>query len=221
VTTDGDVYEDDHKTDWRELEGLHLSDTDHQRWLPLPPGHEPTVSVDPSLAVELLRFSVRDAPAPQGSKHGRPIYRGKGADREFTGKVAQVESSKKVGPWREAVRGEAVRALSRQGVTTPFDVPIWVEVTFTVRRPKKHFLPANSRRPEPVLRDDAPDYPTGRTGDLDKLERAVMDALTAAGVWPDDSVVVDMTSRKRYPGTHPHALPVPGAHIRIWYRVKG
>lgn len=39
--------------------------------------------------------------------------------------------------------------------------------------------------------------PTGQSvGDLDKLERNVLDALTRAGVWKDDRQVVEMQSSK-------------------------
>lgn len=35
-------------------------------------------------------------------------------------------------------------------------------------------------------------------GDVDNLAKSVLDAMTAAGVWLDDSQVVDLTCRKGY-----------------------
>ena len=47
-----------------------------------------------------IEIIVLGTPAPQGSKHGYAV-KAKGA---YTGKVAQVESSAKVKPWRMAVK---------------------------------------------------------------------------------------------------------------------
>nr|DAN37658.1 MAG TPA: Endodeoxyribonuclease RusA [Caudoviricetes sp.] len=47
--------------------------------------------------------------------------------------------------------------------------------------------------------------------DLDKLTRAVFDALTDAGVWRDDSRVVDMRVTKRYED----AEAVPGVWVEV------
>ncbi|WP_167507045.1 MULTISPECIES: RusA family crossover junction endodeoxyribonuclease [unclassified Mesorhizobium] len=35
-------------------------------------------------------------------------------------------------------------------------------------------------------------------GDVDNLAKAILDAMTAAGVWLDDAQVVELTCRKRY-----------------------
>jgi len=44
--------------------------------------------------------------------------------------------------------------------------------------------------------------------DLDKLERAIGDALTDAGVWVDDGQVVNSHTQKWYAET-------PGVHITV------
>lgn len=61
----------------------------------------------------------------------------------------------------------------------PLDGPLVVFVEVVCKRPKK---PANVM---PV-------------GDVDNYAKAALDALTSAGVWVDDKLVVEMTVRKRY-----------------------
>ncbi|MEV6879688.1 RusA family crossover junction endodeoxyribonuclease [Amycolatopsis sp. NPDC051128] len=130
---------------------------------------------------ELTRF-IPGSPAPQGSKRARPIYRGKGDTREFTGKVAQTESSKAVKPWRSDIR-DALTDPHGQPIAR-FDGPVAVELAFVVKRPvgtpKTRATPAAIKKP-----------------DLDKLVRAVFDAITSAGVWTDDSAAIDVHATKR------------------------
>jgi Holliday junction resolvase RusA-like endonuclease len=130
---------------------------------------------------------------------GTPISQG---SKRHVGNGVMVESSKKLKPWREAVVAAATQATGGELV---FDrgVPVHMTVTFYFRRPNSHFgTGANSH----TLRDKAPRYPAGRP-DRDKILRAVTDALTDAGVWWDDSQVVDGSTRKRFAdGRHPGAL---------------
>jgi crossover junction endodeoxyribonuclease RusA len=130
-----------------------------------------------------VRIEVRGLPAPQGSK--RPVRLG-------NGRVGMVESSKAVGPWREAVRAETARAMRM--MAAPFAGPVQVELKFLMLRPKGHY---RTGRNASLLRDGAPGYPSGKP-DLDKLARAVLDGLTAGGVWKDDSQVVTLTASKLY-----------------------
>ena len=118
-----------------------------------------------------IAFPVRGIPAPQGSK------------RHVGGGIL-IESSKKVAPWRDAVRLAAVEEMN--GVT-PFDGPLELRVTFTLVRP------ATVKRAMPHVRPD-----------LDKLVRSTMDALTDAGVWGDDCQVVRIVTAKLY-GIYPGA----------------
>lgn len=116
----------------------------------------------------MLSFTVLGEPAPQGSKS--------------VGRNGQLyESSKKVAPWRRAVKAK-VSELS----FTPFDQPVEILVMFYLTRPRsvKRILPS---------------IPP----DLDKLERGLFDALTQAGVWADDSLVVKSSTAKLYADTHP------------------
>lgn len=135
-------------------------------------------------------------PAPQGSKR-------------HLGNGVMVESSKKVKPWREAVKHAALDALWPSW--TPLDGPIHLAVTFTFNRPQGHWRTGRNAH---LLRDAAPRYPAGMP-DLSKLIRSTEDALTDAGVWKDDARVVDVTASKRYADPGPDVLTTPGAIIRV------
>lgn len=102
-----------------------------------------------------------------------PIYKGsrKKGNRQFTGKVNLLEQTRKtLDPWRAAVTLQARQQYTRP---VPLDVPLSVGMVFMIKRPK------SVRRPHPCV-----------TPDLSKLVRAVEDALTDAGVWRDDALVV-------------------------------
>lgn len=148
----------------------------------------------------MLTITVHGVPGPQGSKKARPVYKGRGADRVFTGRVAQQESSKKVKPWREAVEQAALEAMM-PGAPWRLDGPLVAEFVFSLPRGKT------------VRRTHHTTYP-----DLSKLIRSTEDALTKAGVWADDArVVAYHRPRKVYAGdADPDALAVPGAVIRVW-----
>jgi Holliday junction resolvase RusA-like endonuclease len=108
-----------------------------------------------------MMIRVNGLPAPQGSKTP-------------TGNGGMRESSRAVGPWREAVRTEVQRAGGAQ-----LAGPVAVSVQFFLARPA-------SRR-------DA--YPAKRP-DLDKLCRAILDGLKAGGAYRDDGQVVSLTAAK-------------------------
>jgi Holliday junction resolvase RusA-like endonuclease len=137
----------------------------------------------------LVTFNVYGLPGPQGSKKAIPLTKGKGAAKVYTGKVAMVESSAKVKPWRAAVAEAA-----RQTVNGVIPGPVNVAITFFLPRPKSHY---GTGRNAKVLKPGAPLYPEVKP-DLDKLIRATLDALTTAGVYADDSKVVDLHTSKRY-----------------------
>lgn len=141
----------------------------------------------------LLSFEVCGEPAPQGSK-------------KHVGGGRLVESSKRLHPWRELVTWSA-RSAAGPG-WKPIEGPVVVAIEFYKRRPKGH--PKSSRT-----------VPTSVTGDLDKLARGVCDALTFAGIYGDDSQVVDALLRARYATDRPElALPWEladsGARIAVW-----
>ncbi len=139
----------------------------------------------------LLTITVYGSPAPQGSKR-------------HVGKGVMIEMSKKVKPWREAVKWAALEACdtsnpSQQGHGMGcVSGPVFVEMIFTMPRPKSAKKDAMAdRRP-----------------DLDKLVRSTNDALSDVGTWEDDARVVRCVASKVFPGDV-DSLASPGAIIRI------
>jgi len=134
----------------------------------------------------LVYLEVTGRPAPQGSKKG--FARGK--------KVAMVEMSKHLEPWRNAVAATAKAWTGRNPDLYPLPGAISVDMVFSIARPKSHY---GTGRNEGVLKDWAKTaHPTGPP-DLSKLVRSTEDALTIAGVWTDDARVVEYgRCAKRY-----------------------
>lgn len=112
----------------------------------------------------------------------------KGSKRHV-GNGRLIEASKKLEPWTRAI----LDVVSNMDQFVPFDEPVEVWATY--------YLP----RPATVHRE-LPSVPP----DIDKLERGLFDALTKAGVWRDDSLVVDSHPSKRYADGIP-----PGALVRV------
>ncbi len=129
--------------------------------------------------VPSLTLEVDGEPGPQGSK---TLYGGR-----------MVESSKRVKPWRAAIKSVATKA----GYCMP-DGPVAAIIWLFMPRPK-----TVRTRPYPHMRG-------AHTGDIDKLVRSTLDALADAGVLVDDSRVVDLHVRKRYAD-----LRGPGAVIHL------
>ncbi|MFJ2477060.1 RusA family crossover junction endodeoxyribonuclease [Streptomyces sp. NPDC087659] len=144
-------------------------------------------------------LTVYGLPAPQGSK-------------SHVGGGRMVESSKYVKPWREAVKWSARDWLDHADDWARLDGPLSLSLAFTFARPKGHYRTGRNAH---LLRDAAPSRPLGYP-DLSKLIRSTEDALTEAGVWADDSRVVDVVASKFYADSHPESLGTPGAVIRIW-----
>lgn len=137
----------------------------------------------------MIRFVVQGIPAPQGSKNA------------WGG-----ESSKNLKPWRSAVQWEATDTKLNQHLETMLG-PAHLVVEFRFSRPKAHYRTGKNQH---LLRDDAPRDKT-TAPDLDKLVRAVCDALTIAGIWRDDSQVSRITASKVYdqqPGCTIAVFPV-------------
>ena len=121
-------------------------------------------------AVQVAEFEVMGKPVPQGSK---TVFMVEGKP------VLADANSKDLKPWRKTVAATskveaAKRAIQRERAVA-------VHATFTFERPKT------------VTRE----YPTVKP-DLDKLIRAVFDAITESGLWADDCQVVDMRITKVY-----------------------
>lgn len=99
------------------------------------------------------------------------------------------KNAKKLHPWRDKIRDVAGEAYAGD----PIDGPVAVQLVFYMLRPATHF---GSGRNSAVVKASAPRYPTVRP-DIDKLERAVLDAGTGV-LWLDDSRIVEKHSYERY-----------------------
>jgi len=138
---------------------------------------------------ESLRIMVVGNPAPQGSKTA--YVRG--------GRAVMVEANKRLPEWRTAVMTAAHLAFIASESVEPFTQPVRVEMTFFIDRPKK---PKWDKYP-------------GSKPDLDHYIRAVGDSLTKAGVWADDSLMVEVVARKLWAGPTTDTYPEPGCLIFI------
>lgn len=119
---------------------------------------------------------------------GKPAPQG---SKRHVGRGILIESSKTVGPWRERVAMAA--HLNARGLLCG---PVSVRLDFILPRPK-----SAPRRSTP---------PATKRPDLDKLTRAVLDALT--NVWlTDDSQVVHIEASKRIAEID----ETPGVHITV------
>jgi crossover junction endodeoxyribonuclease RusA len=143
-----------------------------------------------------IRFTVFGTPAAQGSYRQVPISRPCPVCHRSEVRIA--DDSKRTKPWRQAIR----KAIDLEPLEHPTAGPVRLSLLFGLPRPRSHYLPANSRRPAPVLRDDAPRHPIGKP-DIDKLERAVLDALTGKA-YLDDAQVIEVLKAKHYAEASPH-----------------
>ena len=143
-----------------------------------------------------LQFRVAGTPSTQGSKRGF-AFTPKGGGK--TRAVVVDNNPKTLKPWRDAVRSTATEAW---GERPPIYGPVRVLILFALKKPG---AAPKWRRIWPI---------GARSGDVDKLARAVLDALTDAGVWRDDSQVVRLEVVKDYP-EHVDQL-TPGAIVRLW-----
>jgi Holliday junction resolvase RusA-like endonuclease len=131
-----------------------------------------------------LRFTVHGRPQPAGSKRAF-------ANRK-TGRVHVVDDNANAKPWQQQVAAVALEAA--QGRVFARGTPVQLDVLFVLERPAGHFGTGRNRD---QLKPSAPARPTTKP-DTTKLLRGLEDAMTAAGVWHDDSQVVIQTASKAY-----------------------
>jgi Holliday junction resolvase RusA-like endonuclease len=139
----------------------------------------------------LLEVEIRGTPQPQGAIRslgkGRPSIHA---------------NAERLLPWREVVQHACELAMAASTTATwPITGPVAVELTFTVRKPTSA---PKTRRIWPTTRPD-----------IDKLARAILDALTNAGVLRDDSQVTTLIAHKAYPNEQRDTLPTPGLLLRL------
>jgi len=137
-------------------------------------------------------------PKPWFFVDGRPVSQG--SKRAPVAGVVR-ESSRGLRAWRAAIETTALVS----GWIKPLEGPVVVEACFVLWRPKSHVRlarPTSKARP----------YPSARP-DVDKLSRALLDALTGR-CWLDDSQVVGLRATKLYgvrPGVAVRVRPAPEA----------
>lgn len=121
-------------------------------------------------------------PQPKGSKsaivrHGRAVV--------LEGKSSA--SRKRYADWRQAI-------VDRCGDLGCHDGPTFVSLGFVFSRPLAHFGTGRNRS---VMKPSAPTFHMNKP-DVDKLARAVLDALVAGGALTDDKNVVNLQATKRW-----------------------
>lgn len=122
----------------------------------------------------MVQFSVSGKPGTKGSTRAFPRVKKNGAIG-----VVVTSDNRTLGVWTDAVAWAARAAMRRERCAMTVG-PVSVALVFYVRQPQRprHLLPV--AKP-----------------DLDKLSRAVLDALTGV-VYHDDAQVVSMTASKYY-----------------------
>lgn len=140
-----------------------------------------------------VTFEVVGRPIPQGSTRAFAIRKGGGKGAPIVGVGTTNDASGSLSKWRGDIRNAATLVLE-DGFARTIG-PVRVELVFRLRRPASHYLPANKSRPKRVLRPDAPLWCSAGP-DLDKLVRAVMDALTGV-VYIDDQQVFDLADTRK------------------------
>lgn len=129
----------------------------------------------------MISFIVPGKPAPQGSMVA--------AISKTTGRVFMKSGNEKaLRAWRRDVAASAIRVGAEL-----IEGPVRVDVAFTLQRPKSHYRTGKNAR---LLRDSAPALPTTKP-DVDKLLRAVLDALTGIA-FVDDAQVTQTVATKSY-----------------------
>jgi Holliday junction resolvase RusA-like endonuclease len=132
-----------------------------------------------------LTVHVVGAPVQQGSKTAGVTKDGKPYLRD--------SNDKQLRPWRKDVVDRVLDAMTATGWAT-LDAPVEVAITFHLPRPAAHY---GTGRNAGVLKDTAPRWkPT--MPDIDKLTRAVLDALTTSQAIRDDARVARLVVEKRY-----------------------
>jgi crossover junction endodeoxyribonuclease RusA len=134
-----------------------------------------------------LAVFIPGDPASQGSKR-------------HVGGGRMVESSKKLKPWRSDVRSQLLDDDGQPKAR--FEGAVHCEAEFVMPRPQ-----STPKRSTP---------PAVKKADLDKLLRAVFDAVTSAGVWQDDKQVVSVQASKRLAKIG----ETPGLHLFITVAVE-
>tara|TARA_R100000664_G_C2731839_1_gene122182 strand:- start:572 stop:997 length:426 start_codon:yes stop_codon:yes gene_type:complete len=121
-----------------------------------------------------ISWTSTGIPAPQGSKR-------------HVGRGIMIEANKALPAWREQVVYDVINAAGGH----VFTEGVSINLAFQFPRLKAHF---NSKG---LLKPKAPTFKTTKP-DIDKLCRAILDAITIAGAIRDDSQCYALVAIKTY-----------------------
>jgi Holliday junction resolvase RusA-like endonuclease len=126
-----------------------------------------------------ITFEVVGLPVAQGSMRAFSLKRG--------GYAMVATNAKRLKPWRLEMKEAAAACVNGGG---PIAGAVAVDLLFRFPRPTGHYGKRG-------LRPSAPQRMFTRP-DVDKLVRAVFDALKDSGALPEDSHIDELRARKRY-----------------------
>ena len=121
-----------------------------------------------------------------------------------------IEANRNLAPWRADAIWRLQQAMTDQ-LVQQYTGPVEVAADFYYTRPASHYGTGKNAL---TLKASAPTYKPSAP-DLDKLQRALGDALTQAGVIRDDALIVRWTTTKQWHDTGLVSLTVHTAdHTR-------
>lgn len=127
----------------------------------------------------VAEFRVYGRPQQRGSKRAMPLK---------NGKTIMVDDNKKSRSWMDTVAAEAAAAWNGRDL---LQGPVAISVAFEFKRPKSHM------RSNGEIKPAAPELFTS-SPDLDKLLRALGDAMTGVVYADDRQVALYRECEKRY-----------------------
>lgn len=152
---------------------------------------------------EKLKQIVHSQPYGAGSKTAEPLGKIRREVRDSNGRIVLKyrPASKFTEPWMKLVGEECALTWGRRA---PLDGSLWLDVIFLEARIDGHYFKRKTGR---VLRPDAPAHPAQtETHDVDKMRRAISDALTNCGVIVDDKRIVGGSAWKDYAENHGESI---------------
>jgi Holliday junction resolvase RusA-like endonuclease len=128
----------------------------------------------------VMEFTVLGVPQPQGSK--------------VRGRFGGIhDDNKQLPAWRDSMLAAIRAAMDDTPTHFPILRPVYVEVDCYFPRPRSHY---GTGRNLGIVRNGAPGKAHGQKPDLDKLLRALGDALTQSGAIRDDAQIAGWNARK-------------------------